>query len=268
MAILSMNFYSQSLARIVEFKMILPNDVPRFISQNNPHYKRPAKTLYLLHGYSCNSSDWMTGSNIQELAGKYNLAVIMPSGENSFYLNAKGTGHSYCTYIGEELVAYTRATFGLSERKENTLIGGLSMGGFGALHTGMTYPETFGGIIALSSALIIYDVKGMKEGESNEVADYDYYHAVFGDLDTVDRRDCNPEVLIQKLLEKGEKLPRLYMACGEQDFLLENNRRMAHFLEVRKVPDFVYRETPGAHDWKFWNEHLEPGIGWVLKEAE
>jgi S-formylglutathione hydrolase FrmB len=38
---------------------------------------------------------------------------------------------------------YIRKTFGLCCAKEDTFISGLSMGGFGALHTGLAYPDTF-----------------------------------------------------------------------------------------------------------------------------
>ena len=52
-------FYSNSLHRIVELRILLPNDLlPEFVA-GNPHFARPAKTLLLLHGYSCSGSDWL-----------------------------------------------------------------------------------------------------------------------------------------------------------------------------------------------------------------
>lgn len=80
------------------------------------------------------------------------IAVIMPAGENHFYLNQPGAGFDYQNFIGSELVELTREMFPLSKHREDTYIGGLSMGGFGALNNGLKNPETFGGIIALSSA--------------------------------------------------------------------------------------------------------------------
>ena len=57
----------------------------------NHHFLIKHGLLYnLLHGFSGSTQDWLTGSLIQELALKYNLAVVMPAGENSFYLNGKG----------------------------------------------------------------------------------------------------------------------------------------------------------------------------------
>lgn len=113
--------------------------------------------------------DWLTGSLIQELALKYNLAVVMPAGENSFYLNGKGTGRGYETFTAVELPAYCQKTFGLSDKPEDNFIGGLSMGGFGAIHTALKYPEYFGKMFGLSSALIVNGIKGMKGREATTI---------------------------------------------------------------------------------------------------
>src|SRR5690554_1229486 len=152
MAVFQVDYYSKALEKSTCFHMVLPNDLPPMMVEGNENYNRPMKTLFLLHGYSGSSKDWLMGSSVNEMAGKYNMAVVMPSGDNSFYLDGKGKGRAYCKYVGEELVDYVRSTFNLATNKEDTFIGGLSMGGFGAMHTGLYYPETFGKIVALSSA--------------------------------------------------------------------------------------------------------------------
>jgi len=96
MSLLQIDFYAKTLSKVTNFNVILPNDVLSEMTANNEHYKRETKTLYLLHGYSGFSKDWLFGTNIQELAVKYNLAVVMPSGDNSFYLDGKGAGKAYC----------------------------------------------------------------------------------------------------------------------------------------------------------------------------
>jgi len=259
MAFLETSFFSQSLSRITTFNIVLPNDVPEIMTANNEHYKRNTKTLYLLHGFSGSRMDWMLGALVQDLAIKYNLAIVTPSGENSFYLDQKGTGRAFGKYVGEELVAYVRKTFGLSDLMEDTFIGGLSMGGYGAIHTGLLHPETFGGMFGLSSALITNKIMGKKPGYVDEVGDYDYYTAVFGDLDQLADSENNPEYLIKKRLEANERIPNIFMACGEQDFLLQENRQFHEFL-VKNNVEVTYKESEGIHDWKFWNEYIEPAI--------
>lgn len=264
MSFLQLNTFATSLMKQTTVNIILPDDAPPLLTMGNSHYQRPAKTLFLLHGFSGNMHDWMIGSSIQDLALKYNLAVVMPSGDNSFYLNGRGTGRLYADYIGKELVDYMRKTFGLAMKKEDTFVGGLSMGGFGALHTGLQFYENFGKIAALSSALIIHEIKNQKPGFYNGIADYEYFASTFGDLERVEESENNPEYLIKQLKKRGEDIPAIYMACGTEDFLLENNRQMHVFLEQEQV-NVIYEEGPGAHDWDFWNSHLESSICWLLE---
>ena len=98
MSVLQINKYSIALSRLITFHVILPDDAIPMMIEGNKNYERKPKTLYLLHGFSGNTTDWLYGSRIQELAMQYNLAVVLPSGENSFYLNGKGTGRAYETF--------------------------------------------------------------------------------------------------------------------------------------------------------------------------
>lgn len=263
MAIFQVDVFSKALEKKTCFHMVLPNDVPPMMREGNDNYNRKMKTLFLLHGYSGSSNDWLLGSSAQELAIKYNMAIVMPSGDNSFYLNAKGKGREYGTFVGQELVDYVRNTFNLSRDKEDTFIGGLSMGGFGAIRTGLYYPETFGKLVGLSSALIIHNVKNKKEGFEDPIADYAYYHSVFGDLDKLEESENNPEYLIKELKKHNKSIPAIYMACGTEDFLIEENRAFHQFLKDEDVA-VEYIESPGAHDWDYWNYYLEPSIQWLL----
>ena len=261
-----MRFYSEAQMGQVNISYVIPNDIPPIMVGDNPYYKRPMKTLYLLHGISGNDSDWEYTGIAEDVAGMYNLAVIMITAGNNFYLDRAATGCQYGTFAGKEVVEYTRKLFGLSDKREDTLIGGLSMGGFGALHTALAYPETFGGVVALSSALVIHDIAGIKPGYKNEIANYEYYNMVFGDLDKVEQSDANPEVLYTRLKEQGADIPPIYMAIGTEDFLYPTNQVMKKFLEDNKA-NFKYEEGPGIHDWKFWNTYIVKGVEWVLKNV-
>ena len=186
MAQLSVKYFSQALNRNIRFEMYIPNDKP----EETP---KKMRTLFLLHGYTGDAGNWVP----EWLAQKYGFAVIAPGGENSFWLDGLSTAHKYCTFVGDELVNYIRRTFGLAHSAEDTFLLGLSMGGFGALHTALTYPENFGKTAAMSSALIVHQIAGMKPCEDNGVANYDYYRECFGDLDAVLESDSNPEVLVK-----------------------------------------------------------------------
>lgn len=257
-------FYSNCIMRTVDFNIILPNDVPAEWVAINPHLQRPMKTLILLHGYSGMYTDWLYGSLINELAVDYNLAIICPSGENSFYLDGPETGRKYATYVGQELIDYARKTFGLSDKLEDTFIGGFSMGGFGAIHTALQFNHTFSKVFAFSSALIMHNIEKMKPGDSDIMANYEYYRLTFGELSKMSESLNNPEVLVKKILKGKDTMPRLYLTCGTEDALLSLSRDFRDFLKTENV-DFEYHESPGIHDWTYWNGCLKPAIEWLLE---
>lgn len=85
MALLQVNFMSQALMRTVPVNVILPVD--KFIQPGTaPQPPASFKTLYLLHGVFGNYTDWISGTCIQRWAEEKNLAVVMPSGDNMFYM--------------------------------------------------------------------------------------------------------------------------------------------------------------------------------------
>ena len=258
MAYFRIEYYSKALCRETSFEVLIPND-PRNDAPQMPEEK-PMKTLFLLHGYTGKAGNWVP----DDLPVKYNFAIVMPSAENSFYLDGLSTGHAFQTMVGIELVDYVRKTFGLAQKPEDTFIAGLSMGGFGALHTGLAYPDRFGKIGALSSALIVHEVATMKPGQGNPVANYEYYRECFGDPATAAERDCNPEVLARKLKAEGKAIPGIYMACGTEDFLIENNRAFHRFLEDEKIPH-EYHEGKGIHDMVFWSEYIRKAVEWMFR---
>jgi S-formylglutathione hydrolase FrmB len=259
MALFQIDYFSQSLKRKVPLAVIVPCDTPpEFI----PHLPEKFRALYLLHGYSASYLDWLTSAPLQELAGRYGLAIIMPSGENSFYLNDESRAALYEDYICRELPDFCQRFFPISKKKKDTIIGGLSMGGFGALHSGLAYPGVFGNIIALSSALITDEISKLKEGEGNAIAPYSYYRHTFGPLDKLLGSHNDPKALAKKLAEEGSEIPNIYIACGTEDFLIEQNRDFHRYLEQLEIKH-EYIEGPGVHDWIFWNNYILKGLEWL-----
>ena len=259
MALFHVDYYSQALAGQTDFWAVLPNDVTPMMKEQNPHYNRLPRVLVLLHGYSGNASDWVTGSPIRELAGEYNLAVLMPNGRNSFYVDKEATGEKYAQFVGHELLEYAGRAFGLNIAPENCMIGGFSMGGFGALHTGLMF-ESYSKVIALSSALIVNELSGMTD---NPIANKAYYENVFGNLQIAAQTDHNPEVLLKKKQAEGKAVPEIFMACGSEGFLFDANNAFDAFLTKQGIAH-TYRVTPGIHNWKFWNSCLVPAFDWAL----
>ena len=268
MALIHCSYYSPALNGKNDFYMTLPNDLPPMMTaavSKTPAFQRPMKTIVLLHGYSGCSRDWLSGSSIQDLCSQHNVAAIMPGCRNSFYLDREASGEKFGEYVGEELLAYARKVFGLSYRQEDTYICGYSMGGYGALRTGLKYSHNYSKIAAFSSALIYREVAKMTPGNGNQAGTYAYYSATFGDPATVLERDVNPEWLVKRKLANGEELPDIFLACGTEDMLLPLSKSFDAFLTEQGVKHEAYF-TPGEHNFRFWNPYLEKALLWMLNE--
>lgn len=261
MAFLQVNFISESLMRTVTVNVLLPVD-KIMLPEKQVQESAPYKTLYLLHGILGNYTDWLNGTNIQRWADEKNLAVVMPSGENMFYLDQEKVHALYGEFIGKELVNMTRKMFPLSNKREDTFIAGLSMGGYGALRNGLKYHETFGYIGALSSAVVVGELENYTDDSPLFMQTKSYVESIFGDLQKVKESDKNPEWLALKLKSEGAKLPKIYMACGIDDTLIHLNRKFYNKLKSAGI-DIVLEEGPGNHEWDFWNTYIKKTLDWL-----
>lgn len=260
MAIIEVNFISKCLMRTVTFNAIIPVD--KFGPQAENAEQKPLKTLYLLHGIFGNYTDWVNGTRIQAWAEANDLAVIMPSGENRFYLDDEKSGELYGEFIGKELVEFTRKLFPLSDKREDTFIAGLSMGGYGAIRNGLKYAENFGCVIGLSAALVHDTWKDADNSAPIFTFRHNYYEAIFGEYDKVKGSDKDPKALLLKLKEEGRPVPKMYLCCGTEDDLVTVNRDFRDFLNENGV-DLTYVEGPGKHDWVFWETYIKKVLDWL-----
>ena len=252
MAIIQANFYSELLRRTVRFNAFMPVD----------HATPPAmplKTLYLLHGYTRSAMRWFETYAIGGLAEQNGLAIIMPDGDNHFYVDDEQRGDLYGEFIGRELVEFTRHMFPLSEKREDTIIGGFSMGGYGALRNGLKYNGTFGHIIAISPAASTQKLTDSTDEPDFIGATRGFYESVFGDLSNVAERDVDIFWLAEQMAKKNAVFPDIYFACGYNDTLVNDSRMFDKHLTALSVPH-VYEENEGTHDNQFFTPHFIKGL--------
>ncbi len=252
MALLQLNYLSKALFREVPVNVILPID--RFDADTNEYLIKgdvKFKTLYLLHGLLGNYTDWVNQTRILKWAEEKNLAVVMPSGDNSFYFRSRTPWNDYETFIGEELVNMTRKMFPLSDKREDTFIAGLSMGGYGALRNGIVYSDTFSHIIGLSSAIHIFE-------DTSEEANI----GLFDNLEEASKTDLNPMIAVEEMLSAKRSVPRFYISCGRQDDLLKVNEAFRDFL-LSKGIDVTWDEEDYGHEWDFWDSQIKKVLDWL-----
>lgn len=276
MARLSVDYFSAALMRTTTLDVILPidnsgeamavdherlHDPSAWDRRDYPRASGPFKTLYLLHGITGNHTDLVSETRIRAWAEQRRFAVVMPSGYNAFYLDQPESHNYYGRFIGQEILDVTRRMFPLSDRREDTFIGGVSMGAYGALRNGLRYCENFGSIIALSTAMI---VDGFDRIISDDLffLSRPFLESVFGDLNKVIDSDKDPSRLAADLVYCDRPRPRVFMACGNQDPLAQANRILAD--KIRGIGlDVTYHECDGGHDWDLWNRVLPQAIDWL-----
>lgn len=266
MAVFHVNYMSQALCRTVQIMVILPTDKFQFPGMPAREPK-PFKTLYLLHGVFGSQVDWLYGTRIQRWAEANDLAVVMPAGENGMYVDQPWNCKNYSEFIGKDLVEFTRKSFPLSTKREDTFIGGLSMGGFGAIHNGFKHHETFSHIIALSAALIVNESLLERTDDGFFLSSKAYAQSCFGnDLEAALKSDMNPKVLVKRVVEEGVELPKVYMATGDKDGLLGVDEDFYHYIKDLGV-DASWEVGPGAHEWDFWDTYIKKALDWLPLEG-
>lgn len=242
MAFCQVQWVSQVLGKAVGTYVILPEVG-----------KPPYATFYLLHGLSDDHTIWHRRTRIEWYVRDLPLIVVMPDGFRGFYTN-NDAGPQYAKYMGEELVGFIERSFPARRSRSARCIGGLSMGGYGALRLGLGYPDTFASVNSHSGAL-------MHARKAQTVMDPAEFRRIFGPRP--ENTDHDLVHLTQKARRAG-KLPRIRIDCGTEDFLLQENRQFHDVLQRMKVPH-EYAEFPGTHNWDYWDTHVQEALAFHAK---
>ena len=254
MALMHVNFYSEALGFCTSMDVILPQQTRSQIGMDGVADERPYQTLYLLHGMSDDHTIWQRRTNIERYVAPLSLAVVMPAVQLSWYTDMKH-GCKYWTFIHEELPAICREFFPLSDKREDNFVAGLSMGGYGAFKTGLCDPEHFGAVASLSGAL---DAVGCFDRvERDEV-----FANAFGTPKQFKNSDNDLFAQAEKLKKQKKEQPKMFMWCGTEDFLFEDNERFAEHL-TQLGYDFTYTKSPGDHNWACWDEQIQNVLDWL-----
>ena len=90
MALITLNFYSESLGIQTEVWVVMPQkSCAGQIGIDAKAGDSAYKCLYLLHGLSDDHTIWLRRTSIERYATDYGICVVMPCGGRSFYCNMK-----------------------------------------------------------------------------------------------------------------------------------------------------------------------------------
>jgi putative tributyrin esterase len=254
MALVRCDFFSDVLGVSTSMTVVLPQATSSQIGLTGAAGRGDAPTLYLLHGLSDDDTIWLRRTSIERYAAPLGLAVVMPQAGRSFYTD-EAHGNRYWAFLSEELPALVRSFFHLSDRREDTFVAGLSMGGYGAVKWALRHPDRFAAAATLSGAV---DVVGLERLE-HEPEREKLWHTVFGGR-PIEGTDDDLFHLLE--IVDPARAPRLYVGCGTGDRLLAHNERFRDAARARGF-DVTDDFRPGEHEWGLWDATIQDVLRWL-----
>jgi len=286
-------FYSQALGVTKRLFVYLPPSYGR-----EPERRYPV--AYYLHGLSGSEGDWLSKGNIDGAAdslfahGVPEAILVLPDGDDGWYTTwiapsgyraCADTLHNespsrYCVaqahyddYIAHDIVEYVDGNYRTRRSRESRGIGGLSMGGYGAISLALRHPDIFG-LAASHSGVVsplyvgphpfaepVHYAQTADELKKAGGAFWDRYRAFWGtDLDRWHAAD--PAHIAEQARASGRALPMLFFDCGSEDGFVDQNRAL-HAELTRLGIVHQYAEWPGAHTWRYWSTHVPESLAWM-----
>jgi putative tributyrin esterase len=242
MSFCQLHWFSQVLGKQLATWVLLPDGA-----------KPPFATFYLLHGLSDDHTIWLRRTRIESYASGLPLIIVMPDGGRGFYTDAND-GPKWATHMAMELPAIIERTFPAKTTRNGRCVGGLSMGGYGAIRLALGYPDRYFSVNSHSGALLAGSPQKAYQDNPERAL-------IFGKSPKGSEHDL---VFLAARAKKAGQLPKIRIDCGTEDFLVQDNRKFHAALSDMKI-DHEYEEYPGAHNWDYWDVHVREALAFHAK---
>ena len=255
MAFFQCHLFSPTLCFNTDVNVIIPAASAAEAGADGIASGKKYPVMYLLHGAYGDHSDWQRLTRIEQYARARKLAVVMPAASNSFYLDMP-YGSDYLSFISRELPAFIQRSFPVSRDRAYNYTAGLSMGGYGAIRVALERTDLFSAAISLSGAI---DFPALRHSRAEGPK---AWQALFEDTEAFRAESADLQRIAADRIREGQRLPRLFISCGTEDFLYQINQSGRGKFESLGM-QIHCEEHPGAHDWPYWDEHILRGIDWL-----
>lgn len=241
----------------IEFKSALLDKTMALYAYLPPGYTtdREWPVLYLLHGFGNDEIEWFEYHKLHEVAdrliaeGKIEpVVIIAPRMDNGWGLDSGKPAMNgptprralfngpYESYFLDEVMYLAETRYHASGERASRSLGGISMGGFAALHIGLRNPNLFARVGGHSPAL-----------RGTQIPEFFLY------AKPMKREECDPIELAKRKDLSGL---RIFVDCGSDDALFPGVQEIARVLEDRKA-DVTFFTAPGGHTGEYWHPNLE-----------
>jgi S-formylglutathione hydrolase FrmB len=291
-------FFAPSLGVSKHLVVYLPPSYGRDTTRRYP-------VAYYLHGLSGTETDWLSKGSLDAVAdslfarGVPETIIVLPDGDDGWYTTwvspvayrtCADTLHNespdrYCVareryddYIARDVVQHVDSTYRTRRDRDARGIGGLSMGGYGAISIALRYPDVFGAAASHSGVVSpmyagphpfagqVRYATNADELKSAAAPFWPRYLLYWGtDLDRW--RAADPAHIAEVAKRRGQRLPALFFDCGREDGFVDQNRAL-HAELTRLGIAHQYAEWPGAHTWRYWSSHVGESLAWMARRGE
>ena len=251
---------SAALGRDLNFTVYLPDG-----------YKDAAgkfPVVYLLHGAGGDESEWVRkGGATETLDGlikrglmRPTVAVMPTTGPASWW--ADGASEQAETAIMTELLPYVEGKYKVTAERRGRGIGGLSMGGYGALNLALRYPTKFCAAGIISPA--IYDPLPPETSAARRTPQF----VRNGQFDPETWKALNYPAHLDKYTQGSARVP-MWIVSGDHDFLGIAVMSANLYWRMLKIQpkQAELRVVDGDHEWLTFRDALPDALQYVDRQC-
>ena len=251
---------SAALGRDLNFTVYLPDG-----------YKDAAAkfpVVYLLHGAGGDESEWVRkGGATETLDGlikrglmRPTVAVMPTTGPASWW--ADGASEKAETAMVTELLPYVEGKYKVTAERSGRAIGGLSMGGYGALNLALRYPTKFCAAGIISPA--IYDPLPPETSAARRTPQF----VRNGQFDPKTWKALNYPAHLDKYTQGSARVP-MWIVSGDHDFLGIAVMSANLYWRMLKIQpkQAELRVIDGDHEWLTFRDALPDALQYVDRQC-
>ena len=256
--LLTLTLQTPALAAPTRVQILLPDRYESTPAQRYP-------VVYLLQGAIDDYTAWIREGNAEALTAGYPMIIVMPdAGDKGFYSDWYNDGRfgspQWETYHIRELIPWIDAHYRTIASRRGRAVGGVSMGGYGALSYAARHPDLFAAVVSFSGL-----VNTNTRPDRSTISD-----TVFGPRATqeVRWRGHNPWDLAANLrgmditLYTHNGLPgKDYLGLDPAEIIVhQQNVDLHQQLLDANVPHHWNDHGAGPHKWPTWQQDLSEAL--------
>ncbi len=254
---------SKILSKDVRYTIYLPYDY------NTSDRLYPV--VYLLHGYTDNDIAWIQFGEANRIADEGIAAgdfppmiIVMPDAGVSWYMNNFDNSVRYEDFFIEEFIPQIESIYRIRKDRQFRAVSGLSMGGYGSILYSFKHPDLFSSVAAFSAAIYTEEeVLTTPDDRWEAMSAILYGKGLKGEARLTDHlKKNNPLIFTKELSFDKLKWLRIYVDCGDDDFLYKGNDAFHTLLRDQKIPH-EYRVRNGTHSWEYWRTGLPEALKFI-----